>query len=157
MELQPWKLLSWGVLLQFQRGAVVHVALLFLLNVMALENAGMCRRTLSITFDTGIFARESLQMFVRPLWWDRALLTAWSCSWELAQMLWDEPAHVSKFFWKGEEEKKGIWPIIAFILTKWLKLRTLLASHLDWPIVPSGLEIKPQEWYRSSTESLRAN
>lgn len=47
---------------------------------------------------------------------------------------------------RHEEENEGrIWPIIAVILTKLLKLITLLAFYLDWTRVHGDLEIRLQE------------
>lgn len=159
MELQPWKLLSWGVLLQFQQGVLVHVALFFLLSDMALENAGI-RRTLHNFWHRDFHSgklRNICQTFM--IWWssiDTLVLELRSGT--NVVLYRNEPAHVSKFSWKGEEEKKGrIWPIIAVILTKLLKCSTLLATPLDWAIVHSDLEIKPQELRWSSAETLRAN
>lgn len=44
-----------------------------------------------------------------------------------------------------EENERRIWPVIAVILTKLLKLITLLAFSLHWARVHGDLEIRLQE------------
>lgn len=44
-----------------------------------------------------------------------------------------------------EENERRIWPVIGVILTKLLKLITLLVFSLDWARVHGDLEIRLQE------------